>query len=282
MDRTCANDEMQLLFTSARTKVAPTACPSSKMIIQAVQQSLSQAETHRIIEHCALCPSCAEEWRVCQGVMDDIVGARKPDELSKIGVMTGWDDLASAGNPANESSVVSTDPIASVHRGGKKRVRFGSSARVSIRAAALAASVGVIWSGVREMVNAEGENKWALEESTIKPQVNVQRGDDSQNLGLRGNRHKFKSLSFSPAERRFNWELNHDLSGSCEVVISDSKLKVIDQIKGGDRSAKMPRKYWGETRADRSFFWQVRCFYRNGRVISSRLVQENSESQEVP
>lgn len=59
-------------------------CPSRDLMWQVIQGETGHETTSRVIEHCGLCPNCAERWReMCELSMElsDAVGTR-PRSLS--------------------------------------------------------------------------------------------------------------------------------------------------------------------------------------------------------
>lgn len=66
MFKTEHDARLSACFQAARYKIALGECIAPEKIAAAVRHEIPLSENRRIIDHCALCPHCAEEWRVCR------------------------------------------------------------------------------------------------------------------------------------------------------------------------------------------------------------------------
>lgn len=64
MFKTEHDARLSACFQAARYKIALGECIAPEKIAAAVRHEIPLSENRRIIDHCALCPHCAEEWRV--------------------------------------------------------------------------------------------------------------------------------------------------------------------------------------------------------------------------
>lgn len=260
MNQPIAEDALQTLFWSANTKLAPTPCPSPQELVDAVHQELSPAQMQRIVDHCALCPSCAELWRMSRALLEDMerssscgLKATRAFSLQRHSLENAmWSAPPSANSRSNAQD---GDPSQKVRR---LRLPGKTKQRSLICALSFAAAVGVIW------------------RSSVGPEK-----DQAQMASaMRGSEHGLEALEFSAKERAFSWMASDEITGPCEVSVSTMRLEPISTLAGNRQKVKIPEHTWRAMRGLQAFYWQLRCRDVNQDWRTSKTMKASMEEDE--
>lgn len=61
------DDRLRFLFAKAfETAVPGDDCPSPEVLLDAYHRMLPQGEMDAVVDHIAVCPVCAEAWRIAR------------------------------------------------------------------------------------------------------------------------------------------------------------------------------------------------------------------------
>ena len=71
-------------FQSTGAPQSMGSCPPAERICDAVDAKLDPAEVRLVVEHCATCPHCAEDWRVARSMADDLSDEIKAPKATSV------------------------------------------------------------------------------------------------------------------------------------------------------------------------------------------------------
>jgi len=61
------DDRLRFLFAKAFETGVPTDdCPTAERLLEAYHRQLDQDEMNEVVDHIAICPVCAEAWRLAR------------------------------------------------------------------------------------------------------------------------------------------------------------------------------------------------------------------------